>query len=82
MDFIDLKSQYKALKTEIDANIENVLDSAQFIGGHYVKELEEKLAAFVGWKHCISPAPTARTPSGWPLCRTAWEIAMQCSVPT
>lgn len=54
MQFIDLQAQYKALKTEINANIQSVLDSAQFIGGSYVKELEEKLAAFVGRKHCVS----------------------------
>ena len=56
MQFIDLKAQYHALKTEIDANIRAVLDSAQFIGGPYVKELEEKLAAFTGRKHCITCA--------------------------
>lgn len=56
MQFIDLKAQYRALKTEIDANIQSVLNSAQFIGGPYVKELEEKLAAFVGRKHCIACA--------------------------
>ena len=33
MDFIDLRAQYQALKREIDANIQDVLDSAQFIGG-------------------------------------------------
>ena len=54
MEFIDLKAQYRALKPEIDANIQAALDSAQFIGGRYVKELEEKLAAYVGRKHCIS----------------------------
>lgn len=54
MQFIDLKAQYKALKTEIDANIQSVLDSAQFIGGGYVRELEEKLAAYVGRKHCVT----------------------------
>lgn len=54
MQFIDLKAQYQALKSEIDANIQNVLDAAQFIGGSYVKELEEKLAAYVGRKHCVS----------------------------
>lgn len=54
MEFIDLKAQYLALKPEIDANIQSVLDSAQFIGGRYVKELEEKLAAYVGRNHCIS----------------------------
>ncbi len=56
MQFIDLRAQYMALKTEIDANIQAVLHSAQFIGGPYVVELEEKLAAYVGRKHCITCA--------------------------
>ncbi len=56
MQFIDLKAQYKALKPEIDANIQAVLDSAQFIGGPQVKELEQKLADATGRKHCISCA--------------------------
>lgn len=56
MQFIDLKAQYIALKTEIGANIQNVLDSAQFIGGPQVKELESQLASFVGRKHCVTCA--------------------------
>ena len=56
MQFIDLKAQYHALQEEIDANIRVVLDSAQFIGGPYVKELEAQLAAFTGRKHCITCA--------------------------
>lgn len=56
MQFIDLKAQYRVLKPEIDANIQAVMDSAQFIGGSFVKELESKLAAFVGRKHCITCA--------------------------
>ncbi len=56
MQFIDLKAQYQALKSEIDTNIQSVLDAAQFIGGPYVKELEEKLAAFTGRKHCVTCA--------------------------
>lgn len=56
MQFIDLKAQYAALKTEIDANIADVLASAQFIGGKYVRELETQLAAFTGRKHCITCA--------------------------
>lgn len=56
MQFIDLKAQYAALKDEIDANIQAVLNSAQFIGGGYVKELEAQLAAFTGRKHCITCA--------------------------
>lgn len=56
MQFIDLKAQYGAIKEEINKNIQFVLDSAQFIGGSYTKELEEKLAAFTHRKHCISCA--------------------------
>lgn len=56
MQFIDLKAQYAALKTEIDANIADVLASAQFIGGKYIQDLEAKLADFVGRKHCITCA--------------------------
>lgn len=54
MQFIDLQAQYRALKPAIDANIQAVLDAGQFIGGPYVKELEDKLAAYVGRKHCIT----------------------------
>ena len=56
MQFIDLRAQYKTLKDEINANIQSVLDSAQFIGGPYVAELESKLAEYCGRKHCISCA--------------------------
>ena len=56
MQFIDLQAQYCALKSQIDANIRAVLDSAQFIGGPFVRELEERLAAFTGRKHCVTCA--------------------------
>lgn len=56
MQFIDLKAQYRALKTEINENIQAVLEAGQFIGGPQVKELEQKLAAYVGRKHCITCA--------------------------
>lgn len=56
MEFIDLKAQYRALKNEIDANIESIIESAKFIGGPQVSEFETKLAAYVGRKHCISCA--------------------------
>lgn len=56
MQFIDLTAQYRALKTEIDANIQAVLNSAQFIGGPFVWELEEKLAAFTGRRYCLTCA--------------------------
>lgn len=56
MEFTDLKSQYQRLKTEIDAGIQRVLDHGQYILGPEVAELEEKLAAYTGSKHCISVA--------------------------
>lgn len=54
MQFRDLKAQYRALKPEIDAGIEAVIDSSAFILGKPVTELEDKLAAYVGRKHCIA----------------------------
>ena len=56
MDFIDLKSQYAALRESINARIQRVLDHGQYIMGPEVKELEDKLAAFTGSKHCITVA--------------------------
>ncbi|QIL42843.1 DegT/DnrJ/EryC1/StrS family aminotransferase [Acidovorax sp. HDW3] len=56
MDFIDLKTQYQHLKAQIDANIQKVLDHGQYILGPEVAELEEKLAAYTGAKHCITVA--------------------------
>jgi len=54
--FIDLKSQYQALKPEIDARIHAVLDHGQYIMGPEVKELEEKLQEYTQAKHCITVA--------------------------
>lgn len=56
MEFIDLKSQYQRLKSEIDAGIQRVLEHGQYILGPEVAELEEKLSAYVGAKYCISVA--------------------------
>lgn len=56
MEFRDLKKQYQALKPEIDAGIQAVLNSASFVLGKPVQELEEKLAAYVGRKHCVGVA--------------------------
>ena len=56
MDFIDLKTQYQRLKTEIDAGIQRVLDHGQYILGPEVAELEEKLATYTGSKYCITVA--------------------------
>lgn len=54
--FIDLKTQYQAIKTQVQARINTVLEHGQYIMGPEVKELEEKLVAFTGAKHCITCA--------------------------
>ena len=54
--FIDLKSQYQALKPEIDARIHAVLDHGQYIMGLEVKELEDKLQEYTQAKYCITVA--------------------------
>lgn len=56
MQFRDLRAQYQALKPQIDSAIQSVLDSSNFILGSPVAELEEKLANYVGCKHCITCA--------------------------
>lgn len=54
MEFRDLKTQYIELKEKIDVSIAGIMESAQFIGGPVVKELENALAEYVGVKHCIT----------------------------
>ncbi|MDC5067772.1 DegT/DnrJ/EryC1/StrS family aminotransferase [Acinetobacter baumannii] len=56
IDFIDLKAQQNRIKDKIDAGIQNVLTHGQYILGPEVIELEEKLASYVGAKHCITCA--------------------------
>lgn len=56
MEFIDLKAQYEVLKEKIDGNIQKVLNDGHYIMGPEVKELEEKLAKYVGRKYCATCA--------------------------
>jgi UDP-2-acetamido-2-deoxy-ribo-hexuluronate aminotransferase len=56
MDFIDLKSQYRALRPDINARIQAVLDHGQYILGPEVTELEKQLAAWTGSPHCVTAA--------------------------
>lgn len=56
LPFVDLKAQYAALRETINARIQRVLDHGQYIMGPEVKELEDKLVAYTGAKHCITVA--------------------------
>lgn len=54
--FIDLKHQYQALKPEIQARINAVLEHGQYIMGPEVRELESRLESYTGARHCITVA--------------------------
>jgi UDP-2-acetamido-2-deoxy-ribo-hexuluronate aminotransferase len=54
MEFIDLKSQYEALREAIGARMQTVLDHGTYIMGPEVGELEARLAVFTGSRHCIT----------------------------
>jgi UDP-2-acetamido-2-deoxy-ribo-hexuluronate aminotransferase len=56
MEFIDLKSQYRALRKSIDKRIDDVLAHGQFILGPEVRELESRLQEFTGCRHCVTTA--------------------------
>ncbi len=52
--FNDLKAQYQDLKPQILERINRVLEHGQYVMGPEVNELEGKLAALVGTKHCVT----------------------------
>lgn len=54
--FIDLKSQYKALKNPIDSRIQKVLEHGAYVNGPEVAELETKLAQHTGAKYALTCA--------------------------
>ncbi len=53
MQFIDLKAQYRRIEDDVNQRIRAVLEHGQYILGPEVGELEKKLAAYTGAKHCI-----------------------------
>ena len=53
MNFIDLQEQYRRYRAEIDAEVAAVMESAQFIMGPAVGQLEKELAEHTGVAHAI-----------------------------
>ena len=49
----NLKAQYARVKDPVNARIQKVLEHGQYIMGPEVAELEQKLAKFIGVKHCV-----------------------------
>jgi dTDP-4-amino-4,6-dideoxygalactose transaminase len=54
--FVDLKSQYQSIRSEIDPAIQAVIAETAFVGGKYVDGFEKAYAEKYGTKHCISCA--------------------------
>jgi dTDP-4-amino-4,6-dideoxygalactose transaminase len=51
--FLDLKAQYRAIKSEIHAAVGDVMENTAFAGGPFVAAFEKDFAAFCGCKHAI-----------------------------
>ncbi|KQC14968.1 MAG: hypothetical protein APR63_04660 [Desulfuromonas sp. SDB] len=54
--FVDLKSQYSNIKDEIDLAIQQVVNSAAFVGGPFLKQFEQSFAEFTNRKYAIGVA--------------------------
>ena len=56
LPFVDLQAQRRRIGPRLDEALARVLAHGQFILGPEVRDLEAKLAAFSGVKHCVSCA--------------------------
>ena len=53
IQMVDLKRQYTKIKSEVDAAIQEVIDSTAFINGKAVTDFGAALSAYTGSKHVI-----------------------------
>ena len=53
IQMVDLKGQYQKIKSEVDAGIQEVIDSAAFINGPAVKEFQTNFETYLNVKHVI-----------------------------
>lgn len=51
--FLDLKAQYKSIKDEVHAAIDEVIEKTAFAGGPFVAAFEQEFARFCNCKHAI-----------------------------
>ena len=51
--YLDLKAQYRSIKSEIDTAISRVLESSQFVLGAEVAAFEQEFATYCGARQCI-----------------------------
>jgi UDP-2-acetamido-2-deoxy-ribo-hexuluronate aminotransferase len=53
IQMVDLKRQYEKIKTEVDAGIQNVINTTAFINGPDVNSFAKELAEYLDIKHVI-----------------------------
>ena len=53
IDFIDLKAQQRRIRASLEQRIKKVMDHGAYIMGPEIAELEDRLAKYVGVKHCV-----------------------------
>ncbi|MFM2230839.1 MAG: PorR protein involved in biosynthesis of cell surface polysaccharide [Bacteroidota bacterium] len=53
LQMVDLKSQYDKIKDEVNASIQEVLDTTTYINGPLVHQFQADLEAYLGVKHVI-----------------------------
>jgi dTDP-4-amino-4,6-dideoxygalactose transaminase len=53
IQMVDLQTQYQFIKPQVDAGMQEVLSSAQFINGPTVRNFQADLEAYLGVKHVI-----------------------------
>lgn len=53
IQMVDLQAQYQRIKQDIDAGIQEVIESAAFIKGQKVKDFQHHLEQYTGAKHVI-----------------------------
>ncbi len=56
MQFVDLNAQQQRIRSKIEENIKKVLDHGRYIMGPEIKELERKLAQYVGTRYAVGVA--------------------------
>jgi len=53
ISLVDLKAQYRTIKMEVDAAIQDVLDRTAFVNGPEGRAFESEFAAYAGAAHCV-----------------------------
>ena len=54
--FLDLRTQYLSIRSEVQDAIHAVLESGHFIAGEWVEKFEEEFSSFVGARHTVAVA--------------------------